>query len=215
MMKLPRVQRRGRLNSLTLCYSLKVLRPLKFPQDRTNVITGGGQPTDHGTIITTSSDSSPQTIPITSIQRHGLRCVHLSPVPIPTGTHVRQEVNFTRRWDHMRQHTGQHLLSAIMDTYDNLETLGWGMGTEGEMNYVELPRKPSQDEIQEIQDKCNEIIRENVKIIVETPIDAKAHTLPEDYDKEKGVVRVIKIGDIDCNPYVPAAPFFPLLTEFC
>ena len=107
----------------------------------------------------------------------------------------------------MQQHTGQHLLSAIMDTYDNLETLGWGMGVEGEMSYVELPRKPSQDEIQEIQDKCNEIIRENVKITVEIPIDAKAHTLPDDYDKEKGIVRVIKIGDIDSNSYVPATSF--------
>ena len=63
---------------------------------------------------------------------------------------VRQEVDFHRRWDHMQQHTGQQLLSAIMNTYNNLETLSWGMGAEGEMNYVELPRKPTPEEIQEI-----------------------------------------------------------------
>ena len=103
----------------------------------------------------------------------------------------------------MQQHTGQHLLSAVMDTYDNMETLGWGMGVDGEMNYVELPRKPSYEEIQEIQDKCNEIIRENVQITVETPNNAKPDTLPEDYDKEKGIVRIIKIGNIDSNPYLP------------
>lgn len=200
------------MNFLTLCSFLKVLYLLKFSRDPTDDISGGGQPTDHGTLVMTSSDSSPQIIPITSIQRHGLRCIHFSPEPLPPGARVRQEVNFTRRWDHMQQHTGQHLLSAIMDTYDNLETLGWGMGIEGEMSYVELPRKPSQDEIQEIQDKCNEIIRENVKITVETPLDAEAHTLPEDYDKEKGILRVIKIGDIDSNSYVPR-PLFRLLTE--
>jgi misacylated tRNA(Ala) deacylase len=85
----------------------------------------------------------------------------------------------------MQQHADQHLLSAIMDTYDNLNTLSWGMETEGEMNYIELPRKPTQDEIQEIQDKCNEIIRENIQITIETPSDAKSDSLPEDYDKEK------------------------------
>jgi misacylated tRNA(Ala) deacylase len=166
----------------------------------TDAIVGGGQPTDHGTIVVTPSSRS---IPITSVQRQGLRCIHFSPEPLAPGTTVRQNVSFTRRWDHMQQHTGQHLLSAIMDTYDNLETLGWGMGTEGEMNYVELPRKPSQDEIQEIQDKCNEVIRNNLKITVDTPVDAKADSLPEDYDKEKGIVRVIKIGDIDSNTYFP------------
>lgn len=128
------------------------------------------------------------------------RCVYHSPQPLEPGTRVRQDVEFTRRWDHMQQHTGQHLLSAIMDTYDNLETLGWGMGTEDNPNYVDLPRKPSEEEIQEIQDKCNEAIRSNHLVSVETPEDASGESLPEDYDKEKGVVRVIKIGDIDANP---------------
>jgi misacylated tRNA(Ala) deacylase len=121
---------------------------------------------------------------------------------------VRQDVDFHRRWDHMQQHTGQHLLSAIMDTYDNLETLGWGMGAEGEMSYVEVPRKPTQEEIQEIQNKCNEAIRNNLKIRVETPDNAKIDRLPDDYDKEKGVVRVVKIGDLDNNPYFPFPKLF-------
>ena len=100
----------------------------------------------------------------------------------------------------MQQHTGQHLLSAIMDKYDNLESVGWGMGADGDINYIDLPRKPSGEEMRTIQEKCNEAIRNNLKITVETPDDAKADSLPEDYDKEKGVVRIIKIGDIDANP---------------
>jgi misacylated tRNA(Ala) deacylase len=87
-----------------------------------------------------------------------------------------------------------------MDRYDNLETLGWGMGTENDVNYVDLPRKPSEEEMQTIQEKCNKAIRHNHGITVETPDNAKSDSLPEDYDKEKGVVRVIKIGDIDENP---------------
>jgi misacylated tRNA(Ala) deacylase len=158
---------------------------------------GGGQPTDHGSITPLSNESA-DTIPITSIQRHGLQCIHFSPVPLDPGTKVRQTVDFTRRMDHMQQHTGQHLLSAVMDGMD-LPTLGWNMGAAGEMNYVELPRKPSDDELKSIQDKCNELIRDNMPITVETPEGKGSDSLPQDYDKDKGVVRFIKIGDLDYN----------------
>lgn len=123
------------------------------------------------------------------------------------GTTVRQDIDFNRRWDHMQQHTGQHLLSAVMDTYENLGTLGWGMGADGGMNYVDLPRKPSQSEMQAIQDRCNEIIRDNVSITVNTPSMAESNGSPSNYDLEKGLVRVISIGDFDHNAYVPQNNF--------
>ena len=94
----------------------------------------------------------------------------------------------------MQQHTGQHLLSAVMDKYDNLETLGWGMGSDGGISYVELPRKPSKEEIEEIQSKCNEIIRRNLEVTIDIP-----HV---DHDEAKGIVRIVKIGDLDANPYL-------------
>ncbi|KAF1958968.1 ThrRS/AlaRS common domain-containing protein [Byssothecium circinans] len=161
---------------------------------------GGGQPTDQGTITPLPSDPSNPSIPITNIQRHGLRCMHFSPRPLPPGTKVLQTVDFPRRWDHMQQHTGQHLLSAIMDTL-SLPTLSWSMAPAGEMNSIEIPRKPSPDELQQIQDRCNRVIRENVGITVETPMgrDEQAEKIPGDYDREKGVVRFIKIGDLDYN----------------
>jgi misacylated tRNA(Ala) deacylase len=158
---------------------------------------GGGQPTDHGSVTPLSNDTA-ESIPITNIQRHGLRCMHFSPTPLEPGTKVKQTVDFTRRWDHMQQHTGQHLLSAVMDGM-GLETVGWSMGTAGEMNYVELPRKPSDEEIKTVQQKCNELIRENMAISVETPEGKGSDSLPDDYDREKGVVRFVKIGDLDYN----------------
>lgn len=88
-----------------------------------------------------------------------------------------------------------------MNTHDNLNTLGWGMGKTGAMNYVDIPRKPSDAELQAIQARCNEIIRASFPITVETPEDAKVHKMPGDYDQSKGVVRVVRIGDIDSNTY--------------
>ncbi|KAJ0338046.1 hypothetical protein COL922a_006059 [Colletotrichum nupharicola] len=163
---------------------------------------GGGQPSDHGTITLLAGDSETP-IPIEFVERVGLRCVYHSPQSLSPGDRVRQDVDFQRRWDHMQQHTGQHLLSAVMDTHENLNTLGWGMGKSGAMNYVDLPRKPTDAESQAIQARCTEIIRSSLPITVETPDGAKVHKMPEDYDQSKGVVRVIRIGDIDRNTAPP------------
>ena len=158
---------------------------------------GGGQHTDHG-FITPLGIKGMSAIPIENIQRHGLRCIHFSQTPLEVGTKVRQTVYYARRWDLMQQHTGQHLLSAIMDGMD-LPTLGWSMGQAGEMNYVELPRKPTDAETVRIQQECNAVIRENLPITVETPEGKVSSSLPADYDGEKGIVRFIKIGDLDYN----------------
>lgn len=158
---------------------------------------GGGQHTDHG-FVTPIGVKGMSAIPIENIQRHGLRCVYFSQTPLEVGTKVRQTVYYARRWDLMQQHTGQHLLSAIMDGID-LPTLGWSMGQSGELNHVELPRKPTDAEIVRIQQECNAVIRENLPITVETPNGKGSSSLPADYDGEKGVVRFIKIGDLDYN----------------
>ncbi|KAK8024724.1 alanyl-tRNA synthetase domain-containing protein 1 [Apiospora arundinis] len=161
---------------------------------------GGGQPTDYGTLLPLKGDhTTSPAIPIHNVQRQGLRCLLYSPQPLSPGDRVRQEVDFTRRWDHMQQHTGQHLLSAVMGTYDGLPTLGWGMGKEGDMNYVDVPRKPSPEEMRDIQDRCNQLIRENLPITAKTPENAQDNKLPGDYDKSLGIVRVISIGDLDQN----------------
>lgn len=160
---------------------------------------GGGQPSDHGTLSVTDEKDEKE-IPIRNVQRHGLRCVLYSPQPLKVGEKIRQVVDWRRRWDHMQQHTGQHLLSAMMRKVSpDLETLGWGMGGEGSMNYVDIPRKPTQEELDSIQVMCTQMIRDNHKIYLRTPDDAKASSLPEDYDKKGGVVRVIHIGDFDAN----------------
>jgi misacylated tRNA(Ala) deacylase len=159
---------------------------------------GGGQHTDHGVITPLGAKESGGEIPIQKIQRHGLRCIHFSPSPLEIGTRVRQVVDHSRRWDLMQQHTGQHLLSAIMDSME-LPTLGWSMGQPGEMNYVELPRKPADEEINIIQLRCNAAVRENLPVTVETPKDKQSSSLPKDYDGEEGVIRFIKIGDLDYN----------------
>ena len=81
---------------------------------------GGGQNTDRGTI----SD-----VPVLSVSRRGTEAVHLvsPPVSWSPGTVVRQRLDWGRRWDNMQQHSGQHLVSAVLEREHNTKvSLGPG-----------------------------------------------------------------------------------------
>ena len=60
----------------------------------------------------------------------------------------------------MTQHTAQHLLSAILDNHYALPTLSWALPAHPSVEpcYVELPRGLSQEEIDDVEKKCNELV---------------------------------------------------------
>lgn len=171
-------------------YAVELEDTILFPE-------GGGQPHDLGFFTVSGAEK----IPVNQVLRDKLAAVHVTLTPVPVGAEVTLEVDWERRLDIMQQHTGQHLLSAVLDTYD-LETLSWSMGNP--VNYLEIPRKLEDSEIEEITAKINEIIVQNKPIEVHTP-DKDGHDIdtshiPDDYDLSQGIIRVVKIGDIDANP---------------
>lgn len=170
-------------------YAVELEDTILFPE-------GGGQPHDVGVI--TLAD---KVIPVHQVLRKELTAVHVTPEPVELGATVTLEVDWDRRLDIMQQHTGQHLVSAVFDTY-GLETLSWSMGDV--INYIELPRKVEDRELAEAARRINDLIVQNVPISVTTPDEHGAEIdvshIPDDYDLAKGLVRVVKIGDIDANP---------------
>lgn len=172
----------------TTKYAVELGDTILFPE-------GGGQPSDQGYIV----DSAGGRHFVEYIRRDKLRAVHLVDHPLAVGDEVVLELDWKKRLDHMQQHTGQHLLSAVLDKY-GLNTLSWSMGDM--VNYIELPRTLSKDEVTNVSDEVNERIQEAIHITVETPASeqVKQDKIPDDYDVEKGVLRVIKIGSLDSNP---------------
>lgn len=173
-----------------LKYAVELEDTIIFPE-------GGGQPSDHGVIEVEDGDK----VAVKEVIRDKLTALHLTDSPISPGSDVNLSIDWERRFDHMQQHTGQHLLSAIFDQY-NLETLSWSLGET--INYIELPKKVEENIIQEVQEKVNQVIVEALPITVETP-DKNGHEIdtsnvPTDYDLSNGIFRVVKIGDIDYNP---------------
>ncbi|KAA8916933.1 hypothetical protein TRICI_000900 [Trichomonascus ciferrii] len=165
-------------------YELELKDTILFPE-------GGGQPFDTGSL-----KHGEDTISVSNVQRDGLTAVHIADKPVEPGTEVAVDLDWARRYDHMQQHTGQHLLSAVLDRR-NVETVGWNLGPK--FCYVELPRKLSAEEVAEVQEEVNQKIQEAINIKVELNKDVD-HKVPDNYDVDQGVVRVIHIGDLDSNP---------------
>ena len=106
-------------STLSLCqkvsgYNVVFEDTILFPE-------GGGQNDDHGTIISSNGNEcdsdNKEVIPVLRVVRNGDKAVHFLQTnnPLELGTKVKQIVDWERRFDHMQQHTGQHLISALFE----------------------------------------------------------------------------------------------------
>src|SRR6188508_3253520 len=71
--------------------------------------------------------------------------VHVLSAPLEPGAAVAGEIDWNRRFDHMQQHTGQHLLSAAFDRLFDNRTVGFHLGVES--CTIDLSREAADDEI--------------------------------------------------------------------
>ena len=70
--------------------------------------TGGGQPHDLGTLGGRAV--------LDVIDREEAGVVHIVDGPLDPGARVKGVIDWSRRFDHMQQHSGQHLLSAAFES---------------------------------------------------------------------------------------------------
>ncbi|VVC99283.1 unnamed protein product [Leptidea sinapis] len=154
---------------------------------------GGGQPHDIGWLNNTE---------VVQVIRKGEDAVHFTREPLEVGTNVTQRINWERRFDHMQQHSGQHLLSAILENEQNLVTTSWWLGAYE--SYIELDStNVSPMVLENTEKRCNELIREAIPVCVkfckaDDPSLDVAHTrgLPKDCTE---IIRTICIKGVDEN----------------
>jgi Ser-tRNA(Ala) deacylase AlaX len=80
---------------------------------------GGGQPCDHGTLLIPSHSLSFQVLDSSNVDGVCVLTAYSQDPEVPAdaaslaGQPCKMGVDFDRRMDHMQQHTGQHVISAI------------------------------------------------------------------------------------------------------
>ena len=145
--------------------------------------TSGGQPFDLGALGQARVDEV--------IDQDG-RIAHKLDRPIDKGS-ITGRIDWGRRFDHMQQHTGQHLLSAVFEEIFGIPTLSFHMGAE--VSTIELGT-PSLDpaQIVAIELRANELIAENRDVHV--TFEEAAEGLRKASERE-GTLRIVSIDKLD------------------
>jgi len=155
--------------------------------------TGGGQPSDTGTL-------------------NGLRVVeciddgdkgvlHVVQGAAPgRGDAVRGRVDWSRRLDHMQQHTGQHILSQALITLFNAPTRSFRVLDASCEIDIEL-NNPTAEVIERAVELANNVVWEDRAIAIRSVTSGEAAELPlRKQPARDGDLRLIEIDGFDLTP---------------
>ncbi|XP_029428420.1 alanyl-tRNA editing protein Aarsd1-B-like isoform X2 [Rhinatrema bivittatum] len=154
---------------------------------------GGGQPDDRGFL---------NDIPVLQVTRQGPDAVHFVQTSLNPDSAVHVKLDWERRFDHMQQHSGQHLITAIADLMFGFKTTSWELGRQRSAIELDMPAV-TPEQVEAIEQAVNEKIRLHIPVIVRVvSVDdpevekVRSRGLP---DNHAGPVRIIDIQGIDAN----------------
>ena len=149
---------------------------------------GGGQPYDIGTL---------GGVKVLEVHEKGGVVTHLCGAPLAVGESIEGEIDWARRFDHMQQHSGEHICSGLICARFHCDNVGFHMGTDTVT--IDFNADISWDALAEIEEAANRYIYED------HPIDIQLHRGAEldaiDYRSKKpleGDVRIVTFPQADC-----------------
>lgn len=151
---------------------------------------GGGQLSDGGMI---------GDVQVYETREKEGRILHFTKEPLPVQTKAVCVLDWNRRFDHVQQHTGEHILSWAFWSLFGVENVGFHMGDSAVT--IDLSRPVTQDELDAAEELSNRNIWENhpIRCYTVSPEEAAAMTLRKRTDKVAGELRIVEIeggGDI-------------------
>jgi alanyl-tRNA synthetase len=147
--------------------------------------TSGGQPFDTGTL---------GGIAVVDVVDEGERVAHLLADALPDNR-VSGVVNWDRRFDHMQQHTGQHLLSAVLHQLCGQATISVHFGSESSTLDLDAPAI-DHPQLVEAESRANRLVAENRPVEVSFEEAGSASGLRKPSERE-GTLRIVAIRDLD------------------
>jgi len=124
--------------------------------------------------------------------------VHVLDTPLPQGASVRGDIDWERRFDHMQQHTGQHVLSAAFDRLFDNRTMSFHMGADS--STIDLAREVTASEVVSAVAEANRIVWDDREVRVRFVSPEEAAQLPLRKDPTRtGTLRLIEVDDFDLS----------------
>jgi alanyl-tRNA synthetase len=152
--------------------------------------TSGGQPNDLGLLGEAE---------VLDVRDADEEVVHIVDRELPSGA-IAGCVNWPRRFDHMQQHTGQHLLSAMFQERFGLLTVSFHLGAD--FCTIDLRgAEPSAAQLQGAQRAANAAIFEDRPVNVRYGTQDELERLGVRKKVERdGILRAIEIESADLQP---------------
>lgn len=167
--------------------------------------TSGGQPYDTGRLIATAPSGTELAAEIVNVEEDEASGIvwHHTAKPLSARTPVRGVVNQVRRFDHMQQHSGQHLLSAAFIHVCGAATVSFHLGNTTSTIDLSADRL-SEDVLGHVAELANRIIAEDRPVHVETISRSEAEAMFAAGELRKlpsraGDLRIIEIAGFDRN----------------
>jgi alanyl-tRNA synthetase len=158
--------------------------------------TSGGQPFDTGKLVGAGGAGEASDVIDTLDLDDDV--IHVLSAPVHEGAAVRGEIDWGRRFDHMQQHTGQHILSAAFDRLFDNRTVSFHLGAD--TSTIDLLREMSWAEITRAEQEANRVIWDNREVAIRVVTSAHAVTLPlRKEPSREGTLRLIEVKDFDLS----------------
>ena len=149
---------------------------------------GGGQPADTGIL---------GNVRVTDVHEKDGQVVHYTDGPLPVGEMVRGVIDWDRRFQHMQEHSGEHLVSGLIHQRFGYDNVGFHMGTD-EVT-IDFNGVLEWEDLMAIEEKANGMIWENLEISAVYPEKDELDAMEYRSKKElTGAVRIVSIpgGDV-------------------
>lgn len=150
--------------------------------------TSGGQPFDTGQL---------GGLNVIEVIDEGDRVAHVLNKPLtPAGVDGQIDglIDVTRRFDHMQQHTGQHLLSAVLLEMFDAATVSFHLGAEA--CTIDIARVLEAEQLRQAERRANQIVFENRPVAISFQHSSEDLGLRKPTERE-GEVRIISIQGLD------------------
>ena len=149
---------------------------------------GGGQPYDTGVL---------GEVNVLEVHDKNGVITHLCDKPLAVGARIEGKIDWARRFDHMQQHSGEHICSGLICERFRCDNVGFHMGTDTVT--IDFNADISWEELMEIEEAANRYICED------HPIDIRFYRGAEldkvEYRSKKpleGDVRIVAFPGADC-----------------
>ena len=164
---------------------------------------GGGQPADHGVLKTPKGE-----VPVTDVHERDGAVIHTCAAPVEPGGVVTGVLDWERRFDHMQQHSGEHIISGILCRLYHCDNVGFHLGAETVT--IDYNADVTWDQALEAERLANEIVWADREVEISYPDPEELAALEYRSKKElTGQVRIVEFPEADrcacCGTHVERA----------